>query len=249
MLNIITLEDHLEEQKLLTDVIHNIQNKLHIRNINIQTFNNLRDLNRNLLFPSPDNVYILDLEINGDLKAGLKVSKLIRENDDLASIIFLTVHEDLLYTTYKYQVEALDFINKNYHTIEEDLTRDFRKILSKQATNRDEIITIKSNNLYTRIPTRKILFFQSSSTSTRQSLMYTIDNRQINVNSSLKELEETFPKLFRPQRSYLINLNNIQDVDIKKKEIHFLNSQLIVPISRLKLHKLISILDSQNINR
>ncbi len=78
--------------------------------------------------------------------------------------------------------------------------------------------------------------------------MYTIDNRQINVNSSLKELEETFPKLFRPQRSYLINLNNIQDVDIKKKEIHFLNSQLIVPISRLKLHKLISILDSQNIN-
>jgi len=173
---------------------------------------------------------------------------LIRENDDLASIIFLTVHEDLLYTTYKYQVEALDFINKNYHTIEEDLTRDFRKILSKQATNRDEIITIKSNNLYTRIPTRKILFFQSSPTSTRQSLMYTIDNRQINVNSSLKELEETFPKLFRPQRSYLINLNNIQDVDIKKKEIHFLNSQLIVPISRLKLHKLISILDSQNIN-
>ncbi|NGC77513.1 response regulator transcription factor [Lactobacillus reuteri] len=248
MLNIIALEDHLEEQKLLINTIHKIQGKLHIHNINIQTFSTLRDLNRNLLFPSPDNIYILDLEINGDSKAGLKISKLIRENDDLASIIFLTIHDDLLYTTYKYQVEALDFINKNYHTIEEDLTKDFRKILNKQATRLDEVITVKSNNIYTRFPARKILFFQSSPISTRQSLMYTIDNRQININSSLKELEESFPKLFRPQRSYLINLNNIQDIDIKKKEIHFLNSQLVVPISRLKLHKLISILDSQNIN-
>lgn len=248
MLNIITLEDHLEEQKLLTNIIHNIQIKLCIRNVNIQSFTNLQDLNHNLLIPSPSNIYILDLEINEDVKAGLKVSKLIRENDELASIIFLTIHEELLYNTYKHQVEALDFINKNYHTIEKDLTRDFRKILSKQAINQDEIITVKSNNLYTRIPTRKILFFQSSPTSTRQSLMYTVDNRQINVNASLKELEETFPKLFRPQRSYLVNLNNIHDINIKKKEIHFLDSQLVVPISRLKLHKLISILDSKNIN-
>ncbi|MGN1283651.1 MAG: LytR/AlgR family response regulator transcription factor [Limosilactobacillus sp.] len=243
MLNVFILEDQTAEQEQLIGYLHQIQSRLHIRNINIQTFASLDRLTRHLPYPSPENVYILDLEIDGNPKAGLEISKVIRENDAMGSIIFLTVHDELLYTTYKYQVEALDFIAKNYHTIRQDLTRDFEKILEKQTDQRSETITIKSNNIYSRIQTRKIMFFQSNPSNTRQSYMYTINNQRVTVSASLKDLEEVVPHFFRSQRSYLINLDNVQKVDIKAKIIYFRNSQYTVPLSRLKVRKLISILD------
>lgn len=243
MLNVIILEDHKAEQDQLISYLHQIQEKLHIRNINIQAFAALDKLVHHLPYPSPENVYILDLEIDGDPKAGLEVSKSIRENDPMGSIIFLTVHDELLYTTYKYQVEALDFIAKNYHTIKQDLTRDFEKVLEKQTEQHSETITIKSNNIYSRVQTRKIMFFQSNPDNTRQSFMYTVNNQRVTVSASLKELESIVPQFFRSQRSYLINLDNVQNVDIKSKVIYFRNSQYTVPLSRLKVHKLISILD------
>ncbi|WP_251545918.1 response regulator [Limosilactobacillus caecicola] len=68
--------------------------------------------------PSVNNVYILKLEIDDDSQAGLKFSQEIRKFDLKASIIFLTVHDEFLSTTYKYQVEALDFIVKRNDSIE-----------------------------------------------------------------------------------------------------------------------------------
>lgn len=230
MLNIIILEDHKAEQEQLIGYLHQVKRKLHIQSINIQAFADLDSLLQHLPFSSPENVYILDLEINGDPKAGLKVSQSIRENDPLGSIIFLTIHDELLYTTYKYQVEALDFIAKNYHTIKQDLTKDFEKILEKQAGQHSETITIKSNSTYSRVQTRKIMFFQSNPNNTRQSFMYTINNQRVTVSAPLKELESIVPQFFRSQRSYLINLDNVQDVNIKSKVIHFKNSQYTAPL-------------------
>ena len=39
------------------------------------------------------NVFILDLEINGIKTAGLEISRVIRKHDELASIIFITIHD------------------------------------------------------------------------------------------------------------------------------------------------------------
>lgn len=130
-MNIFVLEDQWIEQQYLKKVLERISTRLHLTSFNITIWSSAEELVTNLPTPSVQNVYLLDLEINGDKKAGLKLSQLIRQNDILATIIFITVHDEFLPTTYSYRTEALDFIAKDQDNIEERLSKDFQFVVEK----------------------------------------------------------------------------------------------------------------------
>ena len=90
----------------------------------IKAYATVGELTAHLPAPSMDNVYLLGLEVAGDTKAGLKVSRLVRQYDPYATIIFITVHDELLPDTYRYQAAALDFISKGTANITERLRQD-----------------------------------------------------------------------------------------------------------------------------
>lgn len=74
--------------------------------------------------------------------------------------------------------------------------------------------------------------------------MYTTNNQRIPINMSLRELEEQADELFRVHRSYLVNVANIRSLNVKKHEVSFAASELTVPVSRLKMRKLMEILNN-----
>lgn len=248
MINVYVLEDQVEEQDLLHRLIINLSNEL---NINTQTtihlFSDDRELKQRLPEPSIDNVYILDLEIHGNKKAGLALSKIIRKHDHFANIIFLTVHDEFLLTTYKYQVEALDFIEKGHNTIETDLKRDFIRILEKKRQDSSESLTLPTSIGFINVPLENILYFQSAPNNTRHSILHTQDSQQL-IKASLKSIEEQSQFFFRAHRSFLVNLQNITTIDIKTHSIHFKNTLDTTPISRLKTRAIISQLQSNQVN-
>lgn len=192
-----------------------------------------------------DNVFILDIELAGNKRAGLDLSRVIRENDSYATIIFLTVHEEFLYTTYKYQVEALDFIAKNYDSIENDLLRDFEKVLSKQRQQVVDMVTFHNTSGYIRIALDDILFFTTSPQNTHQSILHTKHGIQT-INANLREIEYINQEFFRVQRSYLININNVSTIDIRHRQVHFMGTEEVVPLSRLKIRPLLEVLGRTN---
>ena len=231
MLDVYILEDNPVELSQIDNYVRQVGQQLKIQ-LNIHLFSTLAQISQSLPEPSLRNVYILDLEIGGDDQAGLKFSQKIRQYDLAASIIFLTVHDELLPTTYRYQVEALDFIVKNPEKVAACLP------------HRGRTIALRSHYEIMKVYVNDILCFQSNPDNTHASFMYTTNNQRIPINMSLRELEEQADELFRVHRSYLVNVANIRSLNVKKHEVSFAASELTVPVSRLKMRKLMEILNN-----
>ncbi len=148
----------------------------------------------------------------------LKISRVIRKHDELASIIFITIHDEFVYTTYKYRVSALDFIAKNRGNIQEELKQDLIHIQKEvQATATKELFTYKSYYEEIHIPYKNICYFEANHSNTHSSIMYTIVKNETHF--------------FRSHRSYLINPQQVKHVDFLHHQAVFYNG-LICPVSR-----------------
>lgn len=101
-MNFFILEDQWIEQINLEKVLNSIAEEQQIAVATIKAYATVDELIAHLPAPSMDNVYLLGLEVAGDTKAVLKVSRLVRQYDPYATIIFITVHDELLPATYHY---------------------------------------------------------------------------------------------------------------------------------------------------
>lgn len=242
--NIFLLEDNdVERQQFKYMLKQIIGNRPALSQSSIRTFANASSLNRHLPLPSNKNIFILDLEINNNLQAGLKMSQAIRQRDSQATIIFLTVHDEFLYVSYKYRVNALDFIDKKQKTVQIDLMKDFDMILSEQQKSKDELtLTFKNNIGIFRIPINHILYFETNRNQKRHSFLVTDNNEQRPINGSLGQLADQLSEyhFYRVHRSFLVNIDNIKE--IKGNTIYFFNSPATCLISRLKKRSFLSAL-------
>lgn len=64
--------------------------------------------------PGRAGIYLLDIDLNSSLN-GIELAAKIREFDDLGKIIFVTTHAELAPMTFRYKVEAYDYIVKSDH--------------------------------------------------------------------------------------------------------------------------------------
>ncbi|MGV7275496.1 response regulator, partial [Mycobacterium kansasii] len=63
---------------------------------------------------SPEKaVFLLDIALNSDIN-GIQLASEIRDLGGRNKIIFVTTHTELSLTVFQYQVEALDFILKDF---------------------------------------------------------------------------------------------------------------------------------------
>ena len=59
-----------------------------------------------------DGFYLLDIDLHADMD-GFDLAKEIRNFDSRGFIVFITTHSELAMLTFKYQIEAMDFILKD----------------------------------------------------------------------------------------------------------------------------------------
>lgn len=188
-MNIFILEDDHHQQQHLKTIVKKISQEISVNEFKINLFDSTDQLRLGLPIASKDNIFILDLEINGIKTAGLEISKLIRQHDELASIIFITVHDEFVYTTYKYRVSALDFIAKDQGNIYEEMKKDLTHIQKEiQTAATEELFTYKSYYQEVHIPFRNICYFEANHTNTHSAIMYTTDNQEIQLNYNLRTL-------------------------------------------------------------
>lgn len=240
MLNVFILEDDPTQLQHMKNDVDKIGTDLAIE-ITSKAFHNIDDLKKVLPQPSRSNIFILDLEINGIKNAGLEFSKKIRTHDQLASIIFITIHDEFLYRTYKYRVSALDFIAKDYGNIYTELYKDIQQIYTQLQTNNfEQPFAYKEYSNTIKIDFMNINYIESNSTNSHSAILNTINNQQRQLNYNLRDIEKMDNRFVRAHRSYLVNPQAIQYVDIRKRTIHF-NNGASCPVSKLHIRKLLNI--------
>lgn len=238
MLNVEILEDDYVQQQQIKEYVEQICQKQHLA-ITVRTFSELPAMVRQLFQPNTHNLYIIDLEINGDKRAGLKMSQVIRNHDQLASIVFITIHDEFLYQTYKYRISALDFIAKDLGNIQAELEKDINYVHSKaNHKTREQPFRFKDYSNIVSIDFTTINFFESNASNSHSSILNTVDNQQQQINYNLHEIEKMDPRFFRIHRSFLINPQQVQTVNTHKNTVTFFNGATC-PASRLRLRQLL----------
>ena len=172
---------------------------------------------------SEDNVglYFLDIDLKTDM-TGLTLAKEIRKYDPRGFIVFVTTHSEMSYMTFMYKLEALDFILKDDR---EEMTRrvhecilkaNERFSLANNKTKEGYSITV-ADKIYT-IDYDEILFFETSANA--HKVILHCKTRQLEFPGKIKEIErELDNRFYRCHRSFLVNTENIKEVDTSNSVI------------------------------
>mgnify|MGYP001123195425 CR=1 FL=1 len=235
MLNIFVCEDNASQRQT---IVQTIQNTVLIEELDMQLVLDTGDpykLLEKLEASQNTGIYFLDIDLNSSMN-GMKLAQQIRLFDPRGFIIFITAHSELSYMTFQYRVEAMDFVLKDNPA---EAKVKIRECLLN-AMERYTLQTNKIHKVYTiQVGGRKIsvdysdIFFFETSGNIHKVILHAKD-RQIEFTGTMKDLTSTLDGNFvRCHRSFLVNKNNIKEVDAKNRIIYFPNGETCLMSTRM----------------
>ncbi len=235
MLSIVICEDNETQRKEITKCIEDI---IMIENLDMKialSTESPKDIIEYLKKNEISGLYFLDVDLNSDVN-GIKLAEVIREYDPRGFIVFVTTHAEMSYLTFIYKVEAMDYIIKDKpeavkERIHECILNAHKKYSSK-ATEMQKNFTIKAQDKIISIEYNKILFFETSNII-HKVLLHAVD-RQIEFYAKMKDIEEKLDERFyRCHRSFLVNKDNIKEIDKNNRVLYMTNGQECLVATRL----------------
>lgn len=227
MLKIFVCEDNKEQRERFTKIINDV---ILIEDYDMEVALATENPNDVINYISKSDVsglYFLDIDLKSTIN-GIELAKKIREYDPRGFIVFVTTHAEMSYLTFMYKVEAMDYIIKdNYNNIKERIHQcidDANKKYSAKATDLQKVFTIKSDDKIINIEYNKILFFETSPTI-HKVIVHAVD-RQVEFYAKMKTIEENLDgNFYRCHKSYIVNKNNIKEVDLSNRCIKMINGE------------------------
>ncbi|GFP78028.1 LytR/AlgR family response regulator transcription factor [Clostridium fungisolvens] len=225
-MNIILCED---DEKQRIDILRNIDYIIKENNLEMSVYmstDSPYDVLKIADESSEVKLYILDVELNSDID-GIELADKIRNKDPLSFLIFITSHSELAYLTFKYKVEAFDYIVKDSRgNLFKELNDALIKI-QRRSSNGDEnkkFFIIRDGRSITKIELEDILFFET--TTIKNKLKVNCINRCKEFYSKLKDVEECLDERFiKCHKSFIVNTDNIELINKKEKLIYMKNGQ------------------------
>lgn len=236
MLNVYICEDNETQLKLFQKYIHDV---IMIEELDMQivvsstdpyTIIEQAEQSQNL------GLYFLDIDLNTSMN-GLQLAQEIRKLEPRCFIIFITSHSEMSFLTFQYKVEALDFIIKdNPLKIREKIHECILNVNEKYSSlnnNINKIFTISLGDKKLHIEFDDILFFETS-TNVHKVILHA-KNRIIEFTAQLKEIQTQLDnRFYRCHRSYIVNKNNIKEIDFTSCIIHMINGEDCLLSVRMK---------------
>lgn len=197
---------------------------------------------------SQQGIYFLDVDLQHEQYDGFQLGKKIRERDPRGFIIYVTTHEELAFETFRYRVEAMDYVIKDdQQQFISRLHACLDSIVERIAANQQDdrrYYTVKVFDEVHHIAVEEIVMIETSLQKHRV-ILHTAD-QSLEYFASLtaveKELKEPF---LRVHRSFLVNRQHIQAFNIKENRLA-LKAGLSCEVSRMKKKELQQQLKSQD---
>lgn len=222
------LEDNIVQGIYLKQIL---EKKILDPHEQIHLHSDIENIYEKVYLNSEMNLYFIDIDLHKEIEGGFNGAKKIREIDKDGLIIFVSSHYELALKSYKYLVNAYTFINKN-----DDLETFTTEIVncisaynnSKALANTSDFISIETKSNIFRLDPSLICYFESI--GMHKIAIYGISFYK-EFYGSLSEILPLHQSFKRVHHSYIVNTNNITDIDRKNKLIKT-KSRNQIPISR-----------------
>jgi two-component system response regulator AgrA len=167
-----------------------------------------------------DGLYSLDMELNVDIN-GLELAEQIRTFDPRGFIVFITCHAEMLHLTFKYKVEAMDYIIKDTSDIggriRECIEKAYTLYSAKPSSLHNKFVINVSKSRYVSIGRSEILYFEA--VGGHMIYVYSENGRYL-FRGSLSKIQNTLGDgFFRCHKSVLVKLSKITELKMKEKEV------------------------------
>lgn len=244
MIDIYICEDNQKQLKLFTKYV---SNTIMIEALDMRIIQSTPDphvILKEILTAENTGVFFLDIDLKSDIN-GLTLAQRIRQMQPRCFIIFITSHSEMSFLTFQYKVEALDFIIKD--TADNIKTKIHECLLNVQEkytslnNNITKTFIINHADKCITVDYDEIIFFETSANI--HKIILHAKKRIIEFNGQLKDIEKQLDyRFYRCHRSYIINKDNIAEVDFNKLIVYMKNGESCPVSVRLKkgLKKLIS---------
>ena len=248
-MKVLILEDIIEHQVRLETTLNKISKETNIP-ISYKTTGKVREFMEYVEHDEVNQLYFLDIDINGIERKGFEVAQFIRHRNPYAIIVFITTKSEFASITYRYKVSALDFIDKN-------LNEDLFRLKIKECIEYLTTIQIGNDDLTDyfeydfkdkkiKIPFKDILYIETVGSAYKLNLVG--KNFQKEIAGSLsdvleKDVEERY---FSPHQSFIVNRSMIIGMDKKKKQL-LLKEGYSCPISRSNIKRAKKLIEEQNL--
>lgn len=160
------------------------------------------------------DVLLIDIDLKSNIN-GIDLVNKIRTTNKAMYIIFTTAH--LEYGILAYKCKTFDFLPKpiTSERLEETILRIFEDVYDEPKK------FIKIDNKKTFITENSVCYIKKDG----MKLIFKALSRDYEVYSSFSSISNSLPSNFvRCHKSYIVNLNNITDIEIKNNLITFNNN-------------------------
>jgi two-component system response regulator AgrA len=156
-------------------------------------------------------LYFLDIDLQSN-KNGIELAQEIRKYDPRGYIVFVTTHSEMAVLTFRYKVEAMDFIAKNEtETLPEQICsciRNAERNYKTQLDSSNRLLSIKVDKDSLVLDQNDIVAITTSDDSHKITVHTRTGIRQI--SGSLKEFLATLNSDFcQCNRSTIINMKHV----------------------------------------
>lgn len=190
-------------------------------------------------FDHSTSIYFLDVNIVGSSINGFELGKEIRRRDPRGFIIFVTTFEELAFETFKYRLEAMDYIvkdqpdklsNRIASCLESIMEREEGQLTSEAE---EAFLTVKFGDEMIRLVIADIIFIETSNRS--HMVVIHTTNQTIEIAEKLQELEEKLSDQFiRSHRSFLVNRMYLKRYDLKQNVLELTTGHICLVSRRMK---------------
>lgn len=172
-------------------------------------------------------LYFLDVELKGGLD-GFQLAEKIREYDPRGFIVFITTHEEMSYLTFRYKVEAMDYILKERpEEIPERILECLKKAQERLSSSKNlihKVLAVEEGGRKMLVKQQDIYCIKTCGTS-HKIRIYT-ENSFYEFTNSLKEIQNRLDSnFFQIHKSCIVNLEKVDSFDKKEKVLFLKNGQ------------------------
>lgn len=239
MLPIFICEDNEQQRKSIEEYV---QNYIMIEELDMEIKLSTDDPYKLLTYLKKEDIsngiYFLDVDLQCDID-GIQLGGEIRNIDIDGKIIFITTHSEMMYFTFKYKVEAMDYIIKDeMYDMQKrivDALEQAKRHFQKDRDNGEERIKIKIGNKVRVFPMKDVMFIETSQVP--HKLVLHLEQSTVEFYGKINEIEEISSSLVRAHKSFVLNIQNIESLDKNNYEVIMRNGE-ICPIAIRKVSML-----------
>lgn len=167
-------------------------------------------------------IYLLDIDLKNQVKQGLDVGQEIRQADLKAQIAFVTAYSEFMPLTFRYKIQALDFVDKSMD--DPDLKQALVELLNfaqlqVEQEAKAESLTVKTDKNDVSIPYDDILYIETATVA--HKLIAHTKTAEVEFYGKIAELADMDDRFFQAHRSFVVNVNNIVSLDRTANMIYF----------------------------